>query len=407
MASGGGADWREVSQEIMRMVFENAGFCSASVVFKDHDRVKVSVRPIIVRGTCLWQFVRGGQSCNLCLKDARAEMLSVLNSDVSETHVMTSDGDLHCRIAKRGTVLVSRGRSQTGRSVSKGHDHVKDYPLERHDFSKLLRVLGFADGVSVKPSMYSKYRQVNEFLRILDTAIDDAPSVLKNNVFSIVDVGCGKSYLSFAAKAYIEKTRGVTVSLTGVDIKEQVVDTCVKTAELMEWENTVKFVQSDIAKFRPNRKVDLVVSLHACDTATDEAIAFGIELGAKLIVCVPCCQHELQKKLGGNLCRAVMRNGILRERMADILADAFRAEILRVAGYRTSVMEFVDQEATARNVLIRSVKTSRRGPEAVLTEYQELCEEWHCIPYLAERLSETMPCLAACKEDNGQERSQK
>ena len=156
------------------------------------------------------------------------------------------------------------------------------------------------------------------------------------------------------------------------------------------------FADAAIGEFRPDAQPDLVLSLHACDTATDDALAFGVLKGARAILCAPCCQHELQKTLSANLRphRAILRNGILRERLADLLTDAFRAQILRVVGYRSTVVEFVDPEATARNILIRAARVSRPGTGTALSDYEDLREAWGVTPYLAQRLSSIEPALA-------------
>ncbi|MBR1608439.1 MAG: SAM-dependent methyltransferase, partial [Kiritimatiellae bacterium] len=258
-----------------------------------------------------------------------------------------------------------------------GHDRAKDYPLSRFDSSALMLALGFsAPGGGVKPSMQAKFRQVNQFLSLLDAAIDELPARKGADApFCIVDCGCGKAYLSFAAKAYLEASRGMKVRLCGVDRKEQVVAFCRRTAETLGWDaDGASFALADIAAYEPPAAPDAVLSLHAYDTATDEAIAFGIERGARAILSAPCCQHELQKSLDPGLHphQAVLRNNILRERLADILTDAFRAQILRVAGYRASVVEFVEPEATARNVMIRAVRVSRPGAGTALADYADL-----------------------------------
>ena len=268
-----------------------------------------------------------------------------------------------------------------------------------------LLALGFAgpDG-AMKPSMHAKYRQVNEFLRHLDAVLDELPPGKdRDRPLSVVDCGCGKAYLSFAAKAYLEAVRGVAVELAGVDRNKDVIASCRRTAETLGWtEPGAAFHTGDIASFRPRRPPDVVLSLHACDTATDEALAFGVERGARAIVSAPCSQHELQKTLDPQLRphRALLRNGILRERLADLLTDAFRAQILRVMGYRASVVEFVDPEATARNVLIRAVRVSRPGTGTALADYEDLRSAWGVTPWLATRLSALRPELNAPQKDS-------
>ena len=401
--------------EISALVFDAPGFREASFRFCDpigpDANAELSIRPVTVGGDPLWQLTRAGLSENKGHGRAKKFLWDLANSAniLLEAHASSEDGAaLHLRTTKKGHVLLQKVRgggaaADAGRSPAAGgapgQDREKDYPLARLDSAKLLLALGFttADG-AMKPSMHAKYRQVNQFLSILDATLDELPPRKDPKApLVLVDCGCGKAYLSFGAKAYLEATRGVPVRLEGVNRNEKVVAFCRRTAEALGCAETATFAACDIAKFKPSAAPDVVLSLHACDTATDEALAFGVERGARAIVSAPCCQHELQKTLDANLRphRAVLRNGILRERLADILTDAFRAQILRVMGYRASVVEFVDPEATARNVLIRAVRVSRPGTGTALADYEDLRSAWGVTPWLATRLSALRPELAA------------
>ena len=417
--------------EVSAIVFDAPDFREASFRFRDPigpgDNRALAIRPVTVAGEPKWQLSRAGLAENKGRGAAKKELWELANSSniLLEAHATAADGAArHFRVTKKGHVLLQRlrGNAQGARlnaqcpddagschsslvtrhspaEAGNGHDRRKDYPLARFDSAQLLLALGFAgpDG-ALKPSMHAKYRQVNEFLRHLDAALDELPPGKDPaRPLSVVDCGCGKAYLSFAAKAYLEATRGVAVELAGVDRKKDVVASCRRTAEVLGWgEPGATFAACDIADFRPPRAPDVVLSLHACDTATDDAIAFAVERGARLVLSAPCYQHELQKSLPANLRphRAVLRNGILRERLADILTDAFRAQILRVMGYRASVVEFVDPEATARNVLIRAARVTRPGTGTALADYEDLREAWGVTPYLATRLAALRPELA-------------
>lgn len=398
--------------EISALVFDAPGFREASFRFRDpigpDANAELSIRPVTVGGDPLWQLTRAGLSENKGHGRAKKLLWDLANSAniLLEAHASSEDGAaLHLRTTKKGHVLLQKVRGGgAAAGGAPGHDREKDYPLARFDSAKLLLALGFttADG-AMKPSMHAKYRQVNQFLSILDATLDELPPRKDPKApLVLVDCGCGKAYLSFGAKAYLEATRGVPVRLEGVDRNEKVVAFCRRTAEALGCAETAAFAACDIAKFRPSAAPDVVLSLYACDTATDEALAFGVERGARAIVSAPCCQHELQKTLDANLRphRAVLRNGILRERLADILTDAFRAQILRVMGYRASVVEFVDPEATARNVLIRAVRVSRPGTGTALADYEDLRSAWGVTPWLATRLSALRPELNAPQKDS-------
>jgi len=392
--------------EISALVFDSPLFSSASFRFRDPvgpgENAALSIRPVTVGAEPFWQVVRASEAANRTRSQCKKRLWELANSAnvLLEAHAAASDGSaLHLRTTKKGHVLLQRVRPPAARPgavpppgapAPAAHDRVKDYPLRRFDSARLLVALGIAgaDG-AVKPSMQAKFRQVNQFLGQIDAALDELPPRKDPSApLRVVDCGCGKAYLSFAAKAYLEAVRGVAVHLCGVDRKEGVVASCRRVAEALECADTATFAVSDIAAFKPETPPDVVLSLHACDTATDEAIAFGVENGARAIVSAPCCQHELQKTLDPQLRphRAILRNGILRERLADILTDAFRAQILRVKGYRATVVEFVDPEATARNLLIRAVRVSRPGTGTAVADYEDLREAWGVTPYLATRL---------------------
>jgi SAM-dependent methyltransferase len=397
----------QVADEIVSMIFENGSFMSATIKFKEpcfllDSLCDLRIRPIELKDGCGWQFKYGSKCINYAAGKGK-ELLGglILNEALDQAHIMTAEQDYHCRIGRKGTILVSRSKKQLNREVNTEHNHQKDHPLTRKNFDLLLRVLGIKDEQNnLKPSMSAKYRQVNQFLRMIDAAWDECAALNRTKDtdqqqhVTVVDVGCGKAYLSFAVKGYLEATRNVKINFIGIDRNPKVIQSCTRMAETLGWSDSMSFVAEDIATFKPQTSLDIVLSLHACDTATDEALAFGVEHGAKLILSAPCCQHELQKTIGSNgKNKAILRNGILKERLADILTDAFRAQILRAVGYRTSVFEFIEPEATARNIMIRAIRINRHGTGMAINEYQDLIDDWGCIPYLATRLIPTHPEL--------------
>ncbi len=317
-----------------------------------------------------------------------------------DLHLMTAKGDLHVRVTKKGHVLVSRSAEMDRVVVVKPHDRVKKLPLTSFDASALLRVTGIADGEGrIKASMRGKYDQVNEFLKVVGETVGDAGA--GDGAFTVVDCGCGKAYLTLALYFYLTQVLGFkSVRVIGVDRRADVVSAARKMSEQLDIVDKAVFVEADLGAFNiedaGSEKVDMVVSLHACDTATDEALAKGVEWKAKYILSAPCCQHELQKRLaelGGKAegpaadFGGLLRQSILRERLCDILTDSFRAMILRILGYRTQVVEFVSSEATARNILLKcewGVKPGQPGP---VSEYLGLRDYWKVTPWLETRLS--------------------
>ena len=236
--------------------------------------------------------------------------------------------------------------------------------------------------------MRGKYDQVNEFLKAL-------PQIDPAKPLAIVDCGCGKAYLTLALYGFLTEALGAKdVRVIGIDRREDVVAAAQEMAKRLDWQPRVSFVRQDLAAFdlekRPGEEV-LAVSLHACDTATDEALAKAVEWKAKWVLSAPCCQHELQKSIAGAGSNAafagLLRQSILRERMCDILTDAFRALIMRILGYRTQVVEFVAPDKTARNILLKCESGLKPGQAQTVSEYLALRDFWKVVPWLESRLA--------------------
>ncbi|HZU99890.1 MAG TPA: SAM-dependent methyltransferase [Planctomycetota bacterium] len=269
--------------------------------------------------------------------------------------LQSKTGDLHARRAKRA-ILVTRGKA-SGREAATAHDRPRDRLLDPHDPAtrKLLHAIGLASAKGhVLPGREKKLRQVEHFVRLALSALEEVEGELE-----ILDAGCGAAYLTFALHHVLSRVRKGRVSVLGVDVREDVIEASEKVARELGVAGEVRFVRGRIGEAKLGLP-RVVLSLHACDTATDEALARGVALGASVILAAPCCQHELHDKLRTDDLSPILRHGILRERLADLATDALRASILRANGYRTDVVEFVDPEATAKNVLIRAV--SVRGP---------------------------------------------
>jgi len=384
--------WAEVATEIRQTIFDLPGFRSCTVRLAQADAAghnRAVLRPLKLVDELRYQWTMSGGRAAATSNHGRRrarEMLLEMLPQAAAVHVQTDQVDLHARVTKKGRVLLARSKPLQRPSLSLEHDRAKDYPLTRFDSQALLRALGFADAQDkLLPSMRAKYRQVNEFLRELDAALGQSPP----DNLRLVDAGCGKAYLSFAALVYLREVRGLDVRLTGVELREDIVAKARATAARLELEpGLAEFVAADIADYQPEVRPDVVLSLHACDQASDEALARGVEREAGTILCAPCCQHTLQRDLvieGPQ--RALLRHGILRERLADLLTDAFRAQILRMLGYRVQVMEFVEPEATARNIMIRAQRGVRPGMAAVVEEYRALREAWGLTPWLEKRLA--------------------
>ena len=245
----------------------------------------------------------------------------------------------------------------------------------------------------VRARMRRKFRQINEFVRLVLEAGDwsRAPRPLQ-----IVDCGCGSAYLTFAVYHYLNHIVRVPAQVTGIDVNRGLVDKQRAQAQSLGWEG-LAFRVSTIIDYRPPSPPDLVLALHACDTATDEALAQAVRWHSKVICSVPCCHHHLQAQLGSHasptVFRPVLRHGILRERLGDVLTDGFRAQILKTLGYDAEVIEFVSAEHTAKNLMIRAVRTGRPGVIADVQAVEAMGTFWGVEPYLAHLLKEELEAI--------------
>jgi SAM-dependent methyltransferase len=332
---------------------------------------------------------------------AMEAVVALLDEPFGNWHVETTTQTHQVRATKRLEAVVHSKDRPEAVPVDRGHDRDKSRLLREDD--PVLVALGISTTEGrIKPSRQAKYRQVEEFLRLLDAAITDAlakghlRTPTDGDPLRLVDLGCGNAYLTFAAHRFLsapveEGGRGLPVHLTGVDVKEQSADHNGRVAADLGID--ADFVVGSIAEAQPPHTPEVVLALHACDTATDDALARGVEWDAALVLAAPCCHHDVAAQLRRAPTPApysvLTRHGILRERFADTLTDALRASILRLQGYRVDVVEFVESAHTPRNTLLRATRTGRPvGAGSLREEYDELVTTWGVRPRLAELLDE-------------------
>jgi SAM-dependent methyltransferase len=331
------------------------------------------VRPVEVRGRRHYQFAsrRGSQEVHENLEpDAAVERIeSEFGSHYEHAHLMTGAADFHARIGRDGGVTVRRSRPSRQPTAEVGHDRTKQHVIPEGRPCAFLTEIGVMtpDG-TVRASRRKKFRQVNRYLELVDDIVGELPS---EGPLRVVDFGCGKSYLTFALHHLLTAVHGRDVEIIGLDRKADVIADCRRIADRLGCRG-LSFRAGDIASHEPDGPVHLAVSLHACDTATDDAIAQAVRWRSDVLFAVPCCQHELAGKLGGDFLPAVRQHGILKDRLAAILTDALRARALEACGYRTQVVEFIDLEHTAKNVLIRAVRRAAPPVASAIDEYQAL-----------------------------------
>jgi SAM-dependent methyltransferase len=326
-----------------------------------------------------------------------ADAASVLDELTAEPfgnwHVETTTETLQLRVTKSGEAVVGVRARSTEVAPDRGHDRSKTRLLAEDD--PVLVELGISDRDGrVKPSRRAKYRQVEEFLRELQASVDDAIAAgglapTEDEPLRVVDLGCGNAYLTFAAHAWLSRVRGLPVRVVGVDVKEQSRRHNTEVARRLGVEADVTFVTAGIDDVRLDEEPHVVLALHACDTATDDALARAVGWHAPLVLAAPCCHKDVSRQLRQHPApepyALLTRDGILRERFADTLTDALRAALLRTRGYRVEVVEFVGSQHTPRNTLIRAVATGASAPQAE-QEYAELTCTWQVTPKLAELL---------------------
>ena len=330
--------------------------------------------------------------------DAEAAVDTLLAEPFGNWHVEGAAATLQLRYTKKGDPLVHRSGGVGEAAIERGHDRDKDRLLPDDD--PVFAALGLAgrDG-RIKPSRQAKYRQVEEFLRLLDIALREAIAAgsvrrpTPERPLRIVDLGCGNGYLTFAAQRYLTSVRGLPVRLIGVDVKQQSRDHNTRLAAELGMD--AEFVVGSIAEadLATVETPDVVLALHACDTATDEALARAVGWDAPLVLAAPCCHHDIAAQLRRGTpppaYASLVRDGILRERFADTLTDALRALLLRSRGYRVEVVQFVESQHTPRNTMLRAVRTRSARTAEALTEYAGLTTAWGIRPRLGELLGES------------------
>ncbi len=352
---------------------------------------KISVRPVVVKGRRRLQFSYFGEKQalhkNCDPEEALERLRGLMSGTYRQIHVQTSTRDLHVRLSRKGRPHVTEGKpSRPDRAPETAHDRRKERPLAAGRPDRFLQALGvMTPEGEVRASMQGKFRQINEFLDIVGHTVADADR--PGGIVRLADCGCGKAYLTFAAYHYLNDIRSIPTRVVGIDVNEDLIEDVRGLRDELGWDH-LEFRVSSIRDFRPEEPPEVVLSLHACDTATDEAIARGVRWSSRVILAAPCCQHELHDRIEARLFRPLLRHGILRQRLADLLTDCFRALALRIMGYSTDVIEFVDPEATAKNLMIRAEAGPEPGHPSFVREYRELKQFWKVTPAIEQLLGE-------------------
>ncbi|WP_075721842.1 class I SAM-dependent methyltransferase [Roseburia sp. 499] len=341
---------------------------------------KIHLRPVLVKEELVFQASEYKEKKvyhkNLVREDAIQQVLCWLE-EYRQLEVVSQLGQATVLISKKGKITVKEKKAPACvKQIDLSHNRKKKYILDPEKKVEFLVDLGVQtkEGKIVH-AKYDNFRQINRFLEFIEDILPELP---KDREVTILDFGCGKSYLTFAMYHYLKELKGYPVRIIGLDLKADVIEHCNELAEKYGYEG-LKFFVGDIAQYEGVDAVDMVVTLHACDTATDYALDKAIKWGAKVILSVPCCQHELNKQISNELLQPVLKYGLIKERMAALLTDALRAEILESKGYQVQILEFIDMEHTPKNILIRGVK---KGSEKDGTDYRKVMEFFGVSPTL-------------------------
>jgi len=383
----------------------NIGFRSA-VLSNPREKgkaVKVKVRPLLQKEELLFQLeqFRNNQVFHRNADSGETEeLILAYMGNMRQMQMETADASYTVLISKKGKVSIKKKASNgVKRDVDMSHNRKKKYVLEEGIPVPFLKDLGvMTEEGRVVNSRFDKFRQINRFLEFIE---DILPELDRDRELTILDFGCGKSYLTFAMYYYLHELKKYDIRIIGLDLKKEVIRRCNELSKKYGYEKLL-FLEGDIAEYTlgdeeaspaPGTdgagtpedsgavcRVDMVVTLHACDTATDHALAKAVGWGAKVILSVPCCQHELNAQMKNEILKPVLGYGLIRERMAALMTDALRAQYLEREGYDAQILEFIDMEHTPKNILIRAVKTGKKGGNE---EAIRRCEEFlHVSPTL-------------------------
>ena len=314
------------------------------------------------------------------------KVLEYVQSSYKQISAWSNTTTFELKISKKGKFLLSKKKSDNAKLVNKDHNKEKNYILKEGMIIQPLIDLGiFTKEGKVINSKYDKYKQINKFVEIIDDEI-------KKNDFkelTILDFGCGKSYLTFVLYYYFVEIKKINVKMIGLDLKADVIKKCNDIAKRYNYEN-LHFELGDINGFKYNNNVDMVISLHACDTATDYALYNAIKWNTKMIFSVPCCQHEFNAQIKAESLSILTKYGIVQERVAALMTDSVRANLLESVGYKTQLLEFIDIAHSPKNILIRASKSNISKDQKVkaLAEVENLMKQFNLNPTLFNLLKE-------------------
>jgi len=349
---------------------------------------RIDIKPVLIKEEIKWQIISSDAKKDITKNvEVDFNFTQLFSSGYANLVVDTQTESYQVRISKKDEALVSVSKVKLSRDLS--HDRQKQRMLS--ESNQVFKALDMSDLLGrIKPSKMDKYKQVDEFLRLISQTLDS--DLLKQDQVCVVDLGCGHAYLTFAVGEFL-KDKYKKVSILGVDERDESKEHNEKVALKLKVE--AKFIAAKISD-TPNQVVDIAIALHACDTATDDAIYWAVKNNAQVIMAAPCCMHELQTQIkeAPEPWGLLTKNGLVKERLVDLMTDSLRAQILKLLGYRVDIVEFIGGEHTARNILIRAVKTNQSSSDIDKDRYQQMLSQWQIKPYLAKLLAPELKASA-------------
>lgn len=312
---------------------------------------------------------------NMDKETAVEQICTFLEKDYKQLDLLCEQSSFSALVSKKGKSTIKENKNQIAKKIDLSHNRKKRYILDTDEVIPFLVDLGVQTKEGkIVDKKYKKYKQINRFLEFVKDVLPELP---KDRLVKIIDFGCGKSYLTFAVYYYLHIMNGRDVEMIGLDLKKDVIAHCNRMAEKYEY-TSLHFLEGDISTYDGADSADMVITLHACDVATDFALDKAVHWNAKVILSVPCCQHELNAQIENDMLEPLLKYGILKERFAALLTDALRADLLEQNGYEVQILEFIDMEHTPKNLLIRAVKRGEKADkkqEKMENSYKTLCDE--------------------------------
>ncbi|MBO5424858.1 MAG: SAM-dependent methyltransferase [Lachnospiraceae bacterium] len=382
----------EITQELNNIFTEEPNrIIISNKSIKDFLYNKVEARKIILKGKLMYQFSTYTDKqvfqSNVSGDELVDKVVKYFPDNLKQINIFFEEQEVSLKLSKSGKLLkhVSKKNIKNTKLISVGetggskeHNRKKNYILQEGMTIPPLVDMGvFTQEGKVVKSMYDKFKQINRFVEMVDDILKD----YKGEEINIIDFGCGKSYLTFIIYYYLVELKGKRANILGLDLKKDVIEKCNKTAKKYGYDN-LRFELGDINGYKTDMRVDMVVTLHACDAATDYALYNAVNWGATYILSVPCCQHELNKDIASDTLSAMMKYGIIKERTAALATDALRGTMLEYRGYKTQLLEFVDLAHSPKNILIRAVKSnvSKEKKNRSLKEATDMCQFFGAEP---------------------------